>query len=77
LDRQGVWFVTRAKSYIDYEVSGQHTGSGNGVLIDGRIALQGGRSKKFYPQELRRIMFYDEERKKTLTFLTNNLKLAA
>ena len=77
LGLQGVWFVTRAKSNIDCEVTGQHTLSGKGILIDERIALQGVRSKKFYPQELRRIMFYDEERKKTLTFLTNNFKLAA
>ena len=77
LDRQGVWFVSRAKSNIDCEITGQHTISGKGVLIDERIVLQGVRSKKFYSKELRRIMFYDEERKKVLTFLTNNFKLAA
>jgi hypothetical protein len=77
LDRQGVWFVTRTKSNIDYEVTGQHTISGKGILIDERIALQGVRTKKFYPQELRRIVFFDDERKKVLTFLTNNFKLAA
>ena len=33
--------------------------------------------KDKYPKDLRLIRYYDEERQKTLTFLTNNFKLAA
>lgn len=77
LTQKGAWFVTRAKADIDYEVTGQHPASGKGVLQDSKIALNGYYSGKNYPEELRMIQFYDEERQKTLTFLTNNFKLAA
>jgi hypothetical protein len=77
LDKQGVWFVTRAKTNIDYAVVGQHPAGGKGVLSDERISLQGPRTKTYYPKELRLIRYHDDERKKTLVFLTNNFKLAA
>lgn len=77
LTQKGVWFVTRAKSNINAEVIGQHPVSGKGVLCDERIILKGHYSSKHYPTELRVIRFYDEQRQKTLTFLTNNFKLAA
>ncbi len=77
LEKNGVCFVTRAKSNINYAVAGQHPVSGKGVLSDETISLQGLLTKNNYPKELRLIRYYDEERKKTLTFLTNNFKLAA
>jgi len=77
LDEQGVWFVTRAKTNIDYAVVGQHPISSKRVLSDERIFLQGVLTKIKYSKDLRLIRYYDEERKKTLTFLTNNFKLAA
>jgi hypothetical protein len=77
LDKKRVWFVTRAKSNIDCVVTGQHPVTGKGVLKDQTILLTGTRTKNYYPKELRMIEFYDEETKKHLTFLTNNMKLAA
>ena len=77
LDEQGVWFVTRAKTNSDYAVIGQHPIFGKGVLSDERISLQGPMTKTKYSKELRLIRYYDAEREKTLTFLTNNFKLAA
>jgi hypothetical protein len=77
LDEKRVWFVTRAKSNIDCVVTGQHPVSGKGVRKDQMIFLTGTRTKNYYPKELRMIEFYDEETKKHLTFLTNNMKLAA
>ncbi len=77
LDEKRVWFVTRAKSNIDCVITGQHPVAGKGVRKDQRILLTGTRTKNYYPKELRMIEFYDEETKKHLTFLTNNMKLAA
>jgi hypothetical protein len=77
LDEQGIWFVTRAKANIDYAVAGQHQISNRKVLSDECIYLRGPLTKTKYPRELRLIRYYDEERQKTLTFLTNNFKLAA
>ena len=77
LDENGVWFVTRAKSNIDYVVTGQHPVSGKGVRNDQTILLNGPRTKTYYQKELRIIEFFDEGTNKNLTFLTNNTKLAA
>jgi hypothetical protein len=77
LDEKRIWFVTRAKSNIDCVITGQHPVSGKGVRKDQMILLAGPRTKHHYPKELRMIEFYDEETKKHLTFLTNNMKLAA
>jgi hypothetical protein len=77
LNARDIWFVTRAKTNIDYAVVGQHPISSKKVLSDERISLQGVLTKPKYSKELRLIRFYDEENKKLLTFLTNNFKLAA
>jgi hypothetical protein len=77
LDEQGIWFVTRAKTNIYYAVVGQHPITSKKVLSDERIALQGVLTMPKYPKDLRLIRYYDEERQKMLTFLTNNFKLAA
>jgi hypothetical protein len=77
LDEQGIWFVTRAKTNIDYAVVGQHPISNKRVLSDERISLQGVLTRSKYSKDLRLIRYYDEERQKMLTFLTNNFKLAA
>jgi hypothetical protein len=77
LDKKRVWFVTRAKSNIDCAITGQHPVTGKGVRKDQTILLTGTRTKHHYSKELRMIEFYDEETKKHLTFLTNNMKLAA
>ncbi len=77
LDAGRIWFVTRAKSNIDYAVTGQHPVGGRGIISDERISLTGQRTRDKYPRDLRLIRFYDEKRKKTLVFLTNNFRLAA
>jgi hypothetical protein len=77
LSEKGIWFVTRTRSGTDYVVTGQHESSGKGIISDQKISLQGVLTKEKYPKQLRLITYYDEERKKTLTFLTNNFKLAA
>jgi len=56
---------------------GQHPAKGKGIMSDERISLCGSLTRDKYPQDLRLIRFYDEEREKTFTFLTNNFRLAA
>jgi hypothetical protein len=77
LNAKRIWFVTRAKSNIDYAVTGQHQASGKGIISDESISLAGQHTGDKYPRDLRLIRFYDEKRKKTLVFLTNNFRLAA
>jgi len=78
LTNRSVFFVTRAKKNLDYTVTGQHGApEKTGVISDQTIKLNGYKSSKDYPSELRLIKFYDFDRKKTLVFLTNNFHLAA
>lgn len=77
LDKQGVFFVTRSKSNMDYKVLGQHKEIKNKyVLSDDIIELTGYFTSKKYPDKLRLVKFYDEENDKILTFITNNMKLS-
>ncbi len=78
LTNRGVFFVTRAKSNLDYSVIGQHeVVEKSGVISDEIIKLNGPKSSLDYPDKLRLVKFYDAERKKTPVFLTNKFDLAA
>jgi len=50
---------------------------GKGVLCDEVISMAGFYAEEDYPEDLRRIEFYDEETEKVLVFLTNHFTLAA
>ena len=78
LTQQGVFFVTRAKDNMVYEVSGQHEFTeGTGVISDEEIILTGQKATKDYPDKLRMVKYYDLKTEKVYTFITNNFKLAA
>jgi len=78
LTKSKVYFVTRAKKNIQYEIIGQHeVTTKKGVLFDHTVRLTGYYQKRFYPEPLRLIGFYDKETKKELVFLTNQFSLAA
>lgn len=73
------YFVIRQKSRLNYEVvdgEGLLDGADN-VLFDQTIRLTGYQTKKKYPAELRRIVYYAPDLKRTFTFLTNNFTLKA
>jgi hypothetical protein len=72
------FFVTRAKSNFDFKrlYSGR-VDKATGVLCDQTVTLRGFYAKKSYPDKLRRIKYYDAEKKKRLVFLTNNFLLPA
>lgn len=77
LNNNRVWFVTRAKTNMDYVVTGQQEVRGKGVISDRTIRLKGLRTQKLYSEKLRLIEYYDEKTEKKMVFLTNNFKLAA
>jgi len=72
------FFVTRAKSNFDFkrQYSG-HVDKATGVLCDQTVTLHGFYAKKSYPDKLRRIKYYDADKRKRLVFLTNNFLLPA
>lgn len=78
LNKQGVFFVTRSKENMFYEVIGQQDFTqGTGIISDEIIMLRHDKSLTDYPERLRLVKYYDIEANKVYSFLTNNFKLAA
>jgi hypothetical protein len=78
LHQAGSFFVIRAKSNLDaHRLYSSPTDRSTGVICDQVIALDGFYSRKFYPDHLRRIRFYDQQTDKNLVFLTNQMSLPA
>lgn len=72
------FFVTRAKKNFDFKrLYSRRVDKATGVLCDQIVTLQGFYAKKSYPDKLRRIKYYDADKKKRLVFLTNNFLLPA
>jgi len=77
LTQQSVFFVTRAKDNMVYEVTGQQDFTeGTGVVSDDNGPT---REKTYtdYPEHLRMVRYYDLKTEKLYTFITNNFKLTA
>jgi IS4 transposase len=72
------FFVTRAKSNLDYTRRSSHTvDPGTGLRSDQIILLRGPKTSQLYPDPLRRISFFDIREHRRLIFLTNNFVLPA
>jgi hypothetical protein len=78
LTERGVFWVTRAKDNMAYEIVGQHTCPKHNILLDASIRLTTHHSKKDYPNPLRLIVAVVEVDGKdtVMTFLTNNMQWA-
>ena len=74
----GSFFVTRTKDNTRFKrMYSKSVNKTTGVQSDQIGKLETYYSKKDYPSKLRRIKYYDDERKKELVFLTNNTNLKA
>ena len=71
-------FVVRAKDNLSFNgIQAHATDDKAGVWSDQTVELTGERSKKGYPEPLRRVRFYDAVSCLELVFLTNRLDLSA
>lgn len=78
IHRQGAFFVVRAKDNLRYQrLYSAPKDKDAGVRADQVIALVTQKSKKGYPERLRRVSYVDKERNKRLVFLTNHFEIAA
>jgi hypothetical protein len=75
----GASFITRAKNAMDCTVveSNFNIDPNSGLRGDKTIVLNGPKSKKFYPGQLRLVEYYDDEKDTVLVFLTNNFEVSA
>jgi len=74
LDAAGVFFVTRLKDTVAYEVVKRHAVPDRGhVQADEWIALTGQQASHKYREGLRRVEVWVPEEERTLVFVTNHL----
>lgn len=79
MHKAGSFFVTRAKVSLDYTVIelNYNIDERTGLRSDKTIGLNGYKSKRLYPEALRIVEYYDDEKDITLVFLTNNIEVSA
>jgi len=78
LHRERAFFISRAKKNFKCSRRYSHEVQKNtGVQCDQTVLLTTHYPAKNYPEPLRRIRFYDAEKRKRLVFLTNNFELPA
>jgi len=75
----GAYFVVREKHKMSYEVVGDkgYNNPSSGIMADQTIRFKGHKTKKQYPVELRRVVFYDHDGNRTFVFYTNNFEVTA
>lgn len=72
------FFFTRTKCNTKVRrLYSRHVDKSTGLRSDQTVMLTVPKSAKDYPERLRRIVYFDAEKKKHLTFLTNNFYLPA
>lgn len=71
------YFVARAKATMKYEVVDINYNANDlvGIVEEKTVHLSGYISEKKYPKDLCLIEFYDAEKNKDITFITNNFEL--
>jgi transposase len=78
IHQQGAFYVIRTKDNLKCKrLYSNPKNKDGGVRADQIITLVTQKSKKGYPERLRRISFIDKERNKRLVFLTNNFEIPA
>lgn len=74
----GAFFVIREKGRPKYEIlSDEQLIESDNVLLDQTIRFIESRNKSNYPSEMRRIVYYAPDLKRTFTYYTNNFYLKA
>lgn len=78
LDTLGAFFVTRAKSNLQFQrIDSRPVDKAAGLQCDQRVRPIGVHSQHDYPKDLRRVRFKDPNTGKRLVFLTNHFGLPA
>lgn len=78
IEQAKAFFVIRAKKNLKFKrVYSRKVDKSTGLRCDQTIKLTGKKSALAYPDQLRRIKFFDKDKPKTYVFLTNNFELDA
>lgn len=77
-EEANVFFVTRAKDNLRFDLLGQQDiPKKKGLQFDQIVQIKNPQQRKKYPGRLRIIGYFDHDTNKTYLFMTNNFKLAA
>ena len=77
-NESGVFFVTRLKGNAAYQIVKHHPVPERGnVLFDQTIRFTSPQTSLNYPNELRRVVVWDEENERKIELLTNHLRFGA
>ena len=78
INRASAFFVTRAKTNLAFKrICSKKVDKTLGLKCDQTIKLTTYKSQKSYPENLRRVKYYDKEQQKLYVFLTNNFEISA
>lgn len=79
IHRARAFFVTRAKVSMNYSVLERNFNidETTGLRTDEIIQLNGYQTSKHYPEKLRLVKYYDDEKEVLLVFITNNFEVSA
>ena len=78
IHQQQAFFVTRAKDNTQSRrIYSSKADKTTGVLCDQKVKLTGNKTKHHYPEQLRKIKYFDKEQQRSFVFLTNNFLLQA
>lgn len=79
MNKADAFFVTRAKETMVYRVleTSFNIDETTGLRGDKTIKLKGPKSKLLYPENLRMIEYYDDEKDIMLTFISNNFDVGS
>ena len=79
VEAKDAFFVVREKHKMLFEVvlDKNYNNPETGVMADQIIKFKGHKTKKQYPKELRRIVFYDKQGNRTFVFYTNSFNITA
>ena len=78
INQAKAFFVIRAKKNLKFKrMYSAPVDKSTGLRCDQTIKLTGKKTSVAYPEKLRRIKFYDEDKPKTYKFLTNNFEVDA
>jgi len=78
ITKASAFFIIRSKRNTQLRrIYSSPVDKSTGLRCDQTVVFTGYNASRDYPEKLRRIKFYDEEKKRSFTFLTNNFVLPA
>jgi hypothetical protein len=76
ITKHSAYFVIRAKKNLQFQFSQMNeVNERNGVMSDQIGKLTGFYISQYYPEEIRKVVYYDKETNRTFVYLTNNMEL--